>query len=80
MHRTYEFEEFGYLSGKRYKVDREEYFLEHRRSSSRGAESNPPITGREESGLTPPTPQRTLGRKTNPTFSSCCSHRGRAFK
>lgn len=57
MHNNYEFEEFGYLrSGKIYKVGHEEYFHEHRLSSSRGAESNPPITGREESGLTPPTP------------------------
>ena len=71
MHRTYEFEESRHWrSGKRYKVDHEEYFLEHCLSSSRGAESNPPITGREQSGLTPPTPQRTLGRKSNPTVSS----------
>lgn len=56
MHKNYEFQKFGYLrSGKRYKVNHEEYFLEHRLSSSRGVESNPPITSREESGLTPPT-------------------------
>ena len=71
MHSTYEFEEFGYLrSGKRYKVDREDYFPEQRLSSSRGAESNPPITRGEESGLTPPTPQKTLGRQVNPIVIS----------
>ena len=57
MHRTYEFEESGYLrSGKRYKVDHEDYSLKHLPSGSRRAKSNPPTTSREESGLTPTTP------------------------
>lgn len=50
MHITYEFEESGYLrSGKRYRVDHEDYSLEHRPSSSRREKSNPPVTSREES-------------------------------
>ena len=70
MHRTLDFEGFGHLrSGKRYKVDHEDYFPEHCLSSSSGVKSNPPITSKEESGLTPPIPQRTLGRQANPTVS-----------
>ena len=71
MHKTYDFEEFGYLrSGKRYKLEHKDYFLEYCLSSSSRAKSNPPITSREESGLTPPTLQRTIGRKANPTVCS----------
>lgn len=71
MHRIYEFQEFGYLiSGKRYKVYHEDYSLEHRPSSSSGVKSNPLVTSRKESGLTPTTPHKTLGSQANPTVSS----------
>ena len=62
-------EESGYLrSGKRYRVDHEDHSLEHCPSSSRRAKSNPSVTNGDESGLIPTTPQRTLGRKENPTI------------
>ena len=62
MHKTYEFEDSHYLrSGKRYKVDHRDYFLEYYPSISEGAESNP-----EESGLKPTTPQRTIGSQGTP--------------
>ena len=52
MHKTYEFEDSHYLrSGKRYKVDHEDYFLEYHPSISESPKSNP-----GESGLKPTTP------------------------
>ena len=51
MHKAYEFEDSHYLrSGKKYKVDHEDYFLEYYPSNSKSAKSNP-----EESGLKPTT-------------------------
>ena len=42
MHKTYEFEDSHYLrSGKRYKVDHGDYFLEYHPSNSESAKSNP---------------------------------------
>lgn len=62
MHKAYEFEDSHYLrSGKRYKVDHEDYFLEYYPSNSESEKPNP-----EESGLKPTTLQRTLGAQGNP--------------
>lgn len=62
MHKTYEFEDSHYFrSGKRYKVDHGDYFLEYYPSISESVKSNP-----EESGLKPTTPQRNLGAQGNP--------------
>ena len=66
MHKTYEFEDSHYLrSGKSYKVDHGDYFLEYHPSISESVKSNP-----EESELKPTTPQRTIGVQGNPTSSS----------
>ena len=47
-------EELGYLrSGKRYRVQSEEYSPENHPSGSRSAKSNPLITNGEEGGLIP---------------------------
>ena len=66
MHKAYEFEDSHYLrSGKRYKVDRKDYFLEYSPSNSKSAKSN-----LEESELKTTTPQRTVGSQGNTTSSS----------
>lgn len=73
MHKDYEFEDSHYpRSGKRYKVDCGDRF-EHRRSSSREAKPDSPITSREESGSIPPTLHRIL---VNPTAGSQTPPRG----
>ena len=66
MHKTYEFEDSRYLrSGKRYKVNHGDYFLEYYPSISESAKSN-----LEESGLKPTTPQRAIEVQGNTTSSS----------
>ena len=66
MHKTNEFEDSHYLrSGKRYKVDHGDYFLEHYPSISESVKSN-----LEQSGLKPTTPQRIVGGHGNTTSSS----------
>ena len=62
MHKTYEFEDSHYLrSGKRYKVDHGDYFLEYYPSICESLKSN-----LEESGLKPTTSHRNLGAEGNP--------------